>query len=67
VGTRHPHFLGVGEAPVNISTEANIIELYAREEQALLWQVASREEEIPDPDAYMSCAGPKSPGRGKRG
>ena len=48
----HPKLAGVRDSPVRMSTEPYISEAYAREEKARLWnkvwQVACREEEIPE-------------------
>lgn len=48
----HPKLSGVVEAPVRLSVEPYISESYARDEKDLLWnkvwQVACREEEIPN-------------------
>lgn len=53
-----PHLSGAVEAPVRLSTEPYISEDYAREEKDRLWlkawQVACREEEIPNVGDYYT-------------
>ncbi|MBV1918299.1 MAG: aromatic ring-hydroxylating dioxygenase subunit alpha [Sphingomonadaceae bacterium] len=58
MGSPHPNLSGAVEAPVEMSTEPYISEDYAREEREKLWlkvwQVACREEEIPNIGDYYT-------------
>jgi phenylpropionate dioxygenase-like ring-hydroxylating dioxygenase large terminal subunit len=48
MNTPNPHLSGAVKAPMKLSTAPYISPDYAREEKDKLWQMACREEEIPN-------------------